>query len=188
MKYLSYFFQGLFTLHFIFLVLDYYISFLSISLVYFAPLFLSVSVVTNLCLESFILNFLIGQHLYSSNRWLRASWAMKAVFVCVCVCVGGRCSGSGGWVSRGQTAGQSSAGGQVRREGWRGCRAGALALLTDWRSLCLKPQLVGGRRGLQHSGMLWRGGPCEPWCRQPTPTQRPQVLAYGPTFLAFLSC
>ena len=25
-------------------------------------------------------------------------------------------------------------------------------------------------------------------CRQPTPTQRPQVLAYGPTFLAFLIC
>lgn len=72
MKYLSYFFQEFFTLYFIFLVLYYYINFLNISLVYFAPL--SVSLVTNLCLESFIFNFLIGQHLYLSNGWLRASW------------------------------------------------------------------------------------------------------------------
>ena len=84
MKYLSYFFQEFFTLYFIFLVLYYYINFFSISLVYFAPL--SVSLVTNLCLESFIFNFLIGQHLYLSNGWLRASWAMNVVFVCEQLC------------------------------------------------------------------------------------------------------
>lgn len=84
MKYLSYFFQEFFTLYFIFLVLYYYINFFNISLVYFAPL--SVSLVINLCLESFIFNFLIGQHLYLSNGWLRASWAMKVVFVCEHLC------------------------------------------------------------------------------------------------------
>lgn len=84
MKYLSYFFQEFFTLYFIFLVLYYYINFFNISLVYFAPL--SVSLVINLCLESFIFNFLIGQHLYLSNGWLRASWAMKVVFVCEQLC------------------------------------------------------------------------------------------------------
>lgn len=83
MKYLSYFFQEFFTLYFVFLVLYYFINFFSISLVCFAPL--SVSLVTNLCLESFIFNCLIGQHLYLSNGWLRASWAMKVVFMCVYV-------------------------------------------------------------------------------------------------------
>ena len=80
MKYLSYFFQEFFTLYFIFLVLYYYINFFSISLVYFAPLSVS------LCLESFIFNFLIGQHLYLSNGWLRDSWAMNVGFVCEQLC------------------------------------------------------------------------------------------------------